>query len=213
MTPNLTFAIEGAEPMRFAAAPHMVYKLRIANDSGGTIHTIILKTQLQLDAARRRYSRSEQAELTDLFGVPESWGQTLRSLFWTHAHIVVPTFNEATVVDLPVPCSFDFNTTATKYFAGLQQGDVPVTFYFSGTIFYSADNGRLQVAHIPWEKEASYRLSVLAWRELMDAHYPNTAWLCLERPVFQRLYAYKTQHGLPSFEQALARVMDAVEGR
>ena len=37
----------------------------------------------------------------------------------------------------------------------------------------------------------------------MDHYYPNTAWLCLRRDVFDRLYRYKMQRGIPTWEQAL----------
>ena len=41
---------------------------------------------------RRGYAPKEQARLLDLFGNPERWGQTLRSLLWMHTSIVVPHF-------------------------------------------------------------------------------------------------------------------------
>ena len=62
-------------------------------------------------------------------------------------------------VDLPVPCSFDFNVAATKYFYGLEGGEVPLAFLFSGTVFYRDADDFLQMEQIPWSKEAEYRLS------------------------------------------------------
>ena len=41
--------------------------------------------------------------MRDLFGEPERWGQTLRSLLWTHASVVVPSFQGNTMADLHVP--------------------------------------------------------------------------------------------------------------
>jgi hypothetical protein len=133
-------------------------------------------------------------------------------MLWTNVTIAVPSFDEAIVVDLQVPCTFDFNVAATKYFEAIDCGDIPVSFYFSGTIFYAAENAPMQAGQISWDKEAFYRMPVRVWRELMDAHYPNTAWLCLGREVFDRLNAYRVQHGIPTFDQTLMRVMEKADG-
>jgi hypothetical protein len=84
---------------------------------------------------------------------------------------------------------------------------VPLLLFFSGTVFYANDQGDLQVAQIPWEKEVSFRLPVRTWRDMVDHYYPNSAWLCLHRDVFDRLQHYKVSHGLPTWEQALERLL------
>jgi hypothetical protein len=206
--PDLDFTIETAETLRFAASPHIVFKLRIANSAPRTIHTVILRCQIQLDVSRRRYTAEEQKRLTDLFGEPNRWGQTLRPLLWTNTSVVVPSFDNSTVVDLPIPCTFDFNVAATKYFAGIETGEIPVSFFFNGTIFYEGEDSALQVAQISWEKEASHRMPIRIWREMMDAYYPNTAWLCLQRDAFERLYAYKVKRGIPTFDEALLQAIE-----
>ncbi len=205
--PNLNFTIEGAEPLRFAAAPHIAFTLFLKDASGVDIHTVILQCQVQLDVVRRRYTADEQRRLSDLFGPPSQWNETLRRMLWTNTSVVVPAFNTSTTVSLQVPCTFDFNVGVTKYFQWLEEGHVPVTFYFSGTVFFPAESGNLQVEKISWEKEASYDMPVQVWRDMMDAYYPNTAWLCLRRDAFQKLYAYKLRHGIPTFEQALEGVL------
>jgi uncharacterized protein DUF6084 len=202
--PDLSFEVEGCEVISFAAVPTLAFKLRIANAKAKEpVQTIMLRCQIQLEVTRRRYSPQEQERLLDLFGEPERWGQTLRNMLWTHANVVVPPFTGSVVVDLQTPCTFDFNVAATKYFAGLEDGEIPLAFLFSGTIFYQSDFGGLQVAQIPWEKEAHYRLPVRIWKEMMDAYYPNTAWLCLPRDAFERLHNYKRRSGLPTWEQAI----------
>ena len=206
--PDLSFEVEKAEAVAFAAAPLLAFKLRISNrDAEEPIHTIALRCQIMIDTARRGYRGEDQERLRDLFGEPERWGQTLRPMLWTHTSVVVPSFTGGTVVELPVPCTFDFNVAATKYFAGLADGEVPLNLQFSGTVFYVAESGALQVAQIPWEKEARYRLPVLVWNQMMDIYYPNTAWLCLRRDVFDRLYRYKVRHGIPTWEQAIERML------
>jgi len=206
--PDLHFTIETAETLRFAASPHIVFKLRITNSVPRTIHTVILRCQIQLDVSRRRYTAQEQKRLIDLFGEPSRWGETLRPLLWTNTSIVVPSFDSSIVVDLPIPCTFDFNVAATKYFAGIDTGEIPVSFFFNGTIFYEREDNALQVAQISWEKEASHRMPIRIWREMMDAYYPNTTWLCLRRDAFERLYTYKVKRGITTFDEALLQAID-----
>ncbi len=210
--PELGFQVEEAIAVPFAAAPSLAFKLRITNQPASeSIHTIALRCQIQLDVTRRRYTPEEQKLMLDLFGEPERWSQTLRSLLWTHVNVVVPGFKESTVVELPVPCTFDFNVAATKYFAGLQEGDIPLLLQFSGTVFYAEPDGLLQVSPISWQHEAKFRLPVKIWREMIDMYYPNTAWLCLRRDVFDRLNQYKMQHGIPTWEAFIEMVVPAEE--
>jgi hypothetical protein len=210
--PELSFQIEGAESVAFAASPLLAFKLRITNaDAGERIQTVALRCQIQIESTRRKYGTGEQERLLDLFGEPERWSRTLRAMLWTHASVIVTPFQGNTVVDLPVPCTFDFNVAAAKYFAGLEDGEVPLNLMFSGTVFYEAENGALQVEQIPWDREAKYRLPVRVWKEMMDHYYPNIAWLCLRRDVFDRLSLYKTRRGIPTWEQTLDSILPAVE--
>src|SRR5271165_3784762 len=129
--PDLRIVVENAETVHFAAAPLVTFKLRVTNEPHDElIHTVALKAQIQLEVTRRQYSAEEQVGLRDLFGEPDRWGKTLRSMLWTHASVIVPRFNGNTLIDLHVPCSFDFNVAATKYFHGLASGDLPPCFQF-----------------------------------------------------------------------------------
>lgn len=130
-------------------------------------------------------------------------------MLWLHTAVNVPAFSDTTTIDLPVPCSFDFNVAATKYFAGLESGEVPLCLLFSGTIFYRGADGELQVAQIPWEKEATFRLPVDAWRQMMDQYYPHSAWLRLDRDLFDRLAEYKRRHSIPTWDRAIAQLLAA----
>jgi hypothetical protein len=100
---------------------------------------------------------------------------------------------------------------ATKYFHGLDEGDLPLNFLFSGTVFYPGANDRLQIAPISWDKEAKFKLQLKTWKDLIDHYYPNSAWLYLRRDVFDRLYQYKVRHGIPSWEQTIERVLAGTE--
>jgi hypothetical protein len=212
--PDLNFRVAGAEPHRFAAEPLLLFKLLVSEDAAGVagptpIQAVVLRCQVRIEPARRRYEAAEKERLLDLFGTPERWGQTLRPMLWTHVGTVVPPFAGTTAVDLPVPCSSDFNLAASKYFAALWGGEIPLCFLFSGTIFYEPAGGGLQVEQIAWEKEADFRLPASTWQALMDLHHPNSAWLSLRKDVFDRLSRYRSREGLPTWEQALERLLSA----
>lgn len=209
--PDLQLAIESAEVVQYAAAPLLSFKVRITNNpSEEIIHTVALRAQIQIEVARRKYDANEQSRLLDLFGEPDRWGQTLRNMLWTHASVVVPRFTGGVLTDIPVPCSFDFNVAATKYFHGVTDGDLPLCFQFSGTVFYQAEDGPLQVAPVSWDKEAKYKLPGKVWKNLMDVYYPNSAWLALHRDTFEKLYQYKMREGIPTWEEAIERALSAL---
>jgi hypothetical protein len=210
--PDLSFQVEGAEAVPFAVSPTLAFKLRVANaDEEEAIQSVALRCQIQIEATRRKYEATEQERLLDLFGEPQRWSRTLRAMLWTHANVTVPTFQGSTGVELPVQCTFDFNVAAAKYFVGLDGGEVPLNLMFSGTVFYDAGDSGLQVEQIPWDREAKYRLPVRVWKEMMDHYYPNSAWLCLRRDVFDRLHQYKMRRGIPTWEQTLDSLLPVVE--
>jgi len=210
--PDLSFQIEGVEMTPFAAAPLLTFRLRTTNAvPEEVVHTAVLRAQIMLEVTRRHYSREEEARLQDLFGGPERWGRTLRPMLWTHATVVLPRFTGATAVELPVTCTYDFNLAAAKYFYGLTEGEVPLNFLFSGSVFYEDAEGALQVGPVAWTQEARFRLPVATWQQLIDAYYPNLAALQLRRDVFDRLYRYKMERGIPSWERALEALLPPVD--
>ena len=213
--PDLTFSVVKAEAIPFAASPQMAFQLRIRQTPAGgqplQIHSIALRCQIRIEPAQRRYAAEEKEHLHDLFDVTERWNRTLKSLLWTHANVNVPGFVDETLVDLPVPCTFDFNVATTKYFNAIEDGEVPLTLLFSGTIFHEVPDTGLQIVQIPWEKEASFRMPVRVWKDMMELYYPNTAWLCLRKDVFDRLERFKTANRLTSWELALDNLLTTQE--
>jgi hypothetical protein len=210
--PDLQFQIEGAEAVAYSAVPLLILKLRISNQVvSEQIHTLTLKCQVQIEPAKRRYIQPEQEKLADLFGEPSRWSRTVKPLHWINTTVAVQGFVDGVVADLELPCTFDFNVAATKYFHALDDGDIPLCVMFSGTVFYQGQDGALQVAQIPWDREAYFRLPVTAWKQMMDAHFPNSAWLSLRRDTFEQLYEYKMRHCLPTWEHAITRMLAAEE--
>lgn len=207
--PELSIQVGDVKVVPFAAVPTLAFQLQIGNATPDEeIHTIALRCQIQIEVTRRSYAPLEQKRLLDLFGHPERWGKTLRNLLWTHTSVIVPRFEGSnTAADMNVPCTFDFTVASTKYFEGLASGEIPLLMLFSGTVFYGSPESPLQVAPISWEQEARYKLPVQMWREMMDTYYPNSVWINLHRDAFERLYEYKLEHSIPTWEQALEHAL------
>lgn len=206
--PDLNFAIEDAEAVTYSASPLIHLKLRVTNsDPSEAIQNVLLRCQIQIETVRRQYNAEEKEKLFDLYGEPERWGQTLKTMLWAHSNVTVQPFTAFTLVDLPLPCTFDFNVAATKYFDGLEDGDIPICVLFSGTVFYHDASGSVQIDQIAWDREANYRLPVHVWKQMMEHYYPNSVWLNLRKDVFDKLKDYKIRRGIPSWEQAFERLI------
>jgi Family of unknown function (DUF6084) len=202
--PDLNFRVSGVEPSARGLTPLLQFSLEISNGPPTEpIQAVIVQAQIQIQSAQRPYNEREKQGLEDLFGTPDRWGQTLRNRLWALTSTTIGPFSESARAVLPVQCTYDFNVIATKYFYALEKGEVPLLFLFSGTIFYAGTNGGLQVQQISWDKECVYRMPVKVWSELMNYHYPNSAWLSLGRDVFDKLTAFKRCHGLLTWDQTV----------
>jgi hypothetical protein len=205
-SPGLSFAVESAAAVPFAATPLVALTLRIT--ATRPVQSIVLRSQVQLEVARRNYTPAEQAQLEELFGEPARWSDTLRPLLWTHTSALVPAFESVVDIELLLPCSFDFTLAATKYFHGVLTGEVPLLLLFSGTVFHGSAGG-LSVAPIPWSKEARFRMPVRVLSELREQYYPSSASLLLHRDIFDRLRRFKIDQGHATWEQTLAYLLDS----
>jgi hypothetical protein len=208
-TPSLAFAIDNAHAVEYAAVPTIAFDLRIS--STRPVRAVQLDVQLQIAARRRSYDEPEQERLWELFGTPDRWSDTLRTLPWLRATLAVPPFTGETLVELPVVCTYDLDVTAARYFAALADGLVPLEFLFSGAVFYT-DDGRLQMVRIDWDSEADFRLPVAVWRAAIDRHFPGSAWLRLRREPFDRLQAYKARRALLTIDEAVELLLDEAGG-
>ena len=208
--PELAFQVRGADPVSSAISPTIAIHTDIISDPPEQpIQSVLLNYQIQIEAPKRRYVAAEQSRLLDLFGEAERWGQTLRSLLWANLTTNIPGFTGAIGVDLMAPCTLDFNDAAVKYFNGVDDAAVPVSLHMSGTIFYRADGGLLQAAPIPWNTEARFTMSAAIWKQCIDLHCPNTSWIALRRDNFERLRDFQVRHGLPTFDAAIERALEA----
>ena len=199
--PELAFAIEDAGVLDHAAVPTLRFGLRI--DADADVRSASLNVQVRIAATKRSYSDHEEERLAELFGRPEQWGRSLRSLHWTNVALNVPAFSASTLVDLPVTCTYDLEVTGSSFFEALDDGNVPLEFLFAGTVFYADADGRLQVRPIAWDREAAFSLPVATWREMIDRHFANSAWLRLGKDSFDRLHRYRAQNALLTWEDTI----------
>ncbi len=194
----------GARAVEFAASPTIAFCLQTENANRDRhIQSVALRAQILIEASRRTYSAIEGERLRDLFGEKDRWGHTLRPLLWTHASTTIPAFSDKNEMELTVPCTFDFNVGAAKYFYAIRNESVPLCFQFSGTVFYQTPAGGLQIDQIGWNQESRFQLPAAVWHEMMDHYYPDSAWLRIGRDAFDKLYQYKTRHGNSTWEEAI----------
>ncbi len=209
--PALTFAVRGVTAVRHAAVPTLDFEVAIGS-AEVAVRSILLDVQIQIAARQRDYGDEADAGLEELFGTRERWGTTLRTLPWTRTTVVVPPFTTATTIHVSIPCTYDLEVAASRYFAALHDGEVPLEFLFSGSVFFAAANGLLQTTRIGWDQDADYRMPVTVWREMMDRHFAGSAWLRLRREEFERLGAYRARHTLRSWEATVAALLDGADG-
>jgi hypothetical protein len=207
---DLQFSVVGSRAEPYAAVPTLAIRLRIKEATGAEIQAIALRCLIQIEPRRRHYTGREEERLVELFGEPHRWGDTLKSVLWANTSMLVPAFTGSTEVDLLMPCTYDFEVASSKYFHALDDGEIPLLLLFSGTVFARAGSGFV-VDQVPWHHEAQYRMPVRVWRDTMDAYFPDSAWLRVHRDTFDRLHRYKGRRAMPSWDHALAELLDAGE--
>lgn len=201
------FEVLDARPEPYAVVPTLMFRLRVSVPPGELVHAMALRCQLRIEPQRRGYDTPERDDLFELFGTADQWAASCKPFLWTHVSTVVPGFTGSSTVELPVTCTYDLEVIASRYFAALDKGDIPVLLLFSGTVFWRGDDG-FRVQQIPWDREARYRLPVAIWREVIDRYFPNSGWVRADRSTLAALEHFKRTHGLTSPGQALARLLE-----
>jgi len=199
---ELVFDCVGARAERWAVAPTLTFLLKVAETAGESVHGIALRCQIRIEPVKRRYSDAEGERLADLFGERARWGDTMKPLQLAFAAQMVPSFSGSIEIDLPVPFTYDFEVATSKYFHALEDGDIPLLLLFSGTVFVKSDEG-FRVEQVPWHKEAAFRLPVATWREMMDTHYPNSAWVRVRRDTLDALSRFQSERGLSNWDDVI----------
>jgi hypothetical protein len=203
-----TFSVLDVIAEQYAVAPQLTARLRIDEATGTRIHAVALRCQVRIEPQRRRYETFEENGLRGLFGERSRWADTLRPFLWMQCNTTVQGFTGHTETDLALPCTYDLDVIGSAYLHALDAGDVPLTLLFSGTVFTRGSSG-FGVERIPWDCEAQYRLPVTVWRQMIDSYFPNTGWLRLDAGVLARLSAYRSEHGLTSWDETVEKLLGA----
>jgi hypothetical protein len=200
MEVRFTVASVRAEP--HAAAPTLVFRIRVEEASGVFIQAALLRCQVFIDVSHRKYSTAEGERLSEIVGEPARWAETMRPLLWATAPLVLSRSQGTVDVDLAISCSYDFEVASSKYLRALDDGEVPLLFMFSGTIF-AAGPSALQVAQLPWDSEARFRLPVRIWRDAMEQHFGDSTWIRLERQSFDDLDRVRRHGGFVTWDEVI----------
>jgi Family of unknown function (DUF6084) len=203
---SLLFEVVGSRAEPHAAVPTIVLRLRVAETDGGSIHALALRCQIRIEPQRRRYGVDEERRMVELFGETPLWGDSLRPFLWTHVSTTIPGFDGTTEVDLPIECTYDFEVAGAKYLHALSDGAIPLLLLFSGTVFTRGETG-FAAEPLSWALEASFRMPVSVWRDVMDLYFPNSGWLRVRRDTLDSLQRFKASQALPTWDQALERLL------
>ena len=60
---------------------------------------------------------------------------------------------------------------------------------------------------MPWHKESAFRLPVETWREMMDSHFPGSAWVRIRRDTMDELLRFRTERVLPSWDDTFLTLL------
>src|ERR1700759_1543004 len=201
---GLIFGCTEARAVRYAATPTLSFALHITESSGVKVHAIALRCQIRIEPHRRRYSADEARRLSDLFGDPSRWAETVKPIQLAMVSTMVPGFTSLTEIELPLPVTYDLEVASGRYLQGLDDGSVPLLLLFSGTVFV-ANGDSFSVELIPWSSEASDRMPVTVWQDVVNDHFPGGGgWLRCGRETLDALSAYKAEHALPTWDATLA---------
>ena len=199
---DVRFSIRSVRTEPHAAAPTLVFRVAVEEPSGCFIQAALLRCQVYIDVRRRRYSPVEGDRLSEIVAEPARWNVTMRPLLWATVPLVLSRWEGTADADLLIPCSYDFEVASAKYLRALDEGEVPLLFMFSGTLF-AAGSSALQVTQVSWDSEARFRLPLVAWREAMNQHFGDSTWIRLCRESFDALDRARRVRGFLTWDQTV----------
>ncbi|WP_377268118.1 DUF6084 family protein [Peterkaempfera sp. SMS 1(5)a] len=201
--PDLTFTVAAARPASFTAVPTLEFRIAVAG-GGGPVRSVLLSTAVRIAPARRRHDQATRDRLAEVFGNAQQWASGIRPLALAQVTTVLPPFEDTTTATLPVPCGSDIELAVTKYLRAVPDGDIPLDFLFSGTVFHDGPDGRLRTARISWAGDATYRLPVGLWQQTVH----DSGWVRLSRDDYDRLDAYRARHALTSWDETVRALLE-----
>ena len=204
--PELSFAVVDIAPEPYAVVPNLLARLRVEETTGepctpwrcaprsgssrsGGATTMPRSRRCSTCSATGRGSRRPSSRSPGCTPRPSRRGS--------------PGGCE---IDLVLPCTYDFDVSGTTYLHALRDGEVPLLFLFSGTVFCRGTTG-FSVTQVPWDLEARYRMPAAVWRDLMEAHFPGTEWVRMRRDTVEALAHYRHVRGLTSWDDAVTALL------
>ena len=203
---DLVFGCTGASAQRYTATPTLSFALTVTERSGVRVRAIVLRCQGRIEPHRRRYSAAEARRLHDLFGDTSRWADTVKPIQLAMITAMVPAFSAMTEIDLQMPCTYDLEVASARYLQALDDGTIPLLMLFSGTVFVDEGKG-FAVELVPWSAEASFRMPVSVWQDVVNLHFPGSAWLRCSRETLDELSAFKSRRALPTWDATLAALL------
>lgn len=203
---RLSFEVLDVRPEAHAVSPTLQFRVRVGECTGESVHAMMLRAQVRIDAQRRHYTEAEREGLVDLFGAPARWGHTLKPLLWGHCSTTVQGFQHARELDLPMGVTYDHEVAASKYLHALGDGEVPLSLSFGGTVFTRGGTG-FAVEQISWDHDVDYRMPVATWDELVRQHFPGSGWLRLEEGTIAELRRFRSRRGLLGWDEVCAALL------
>jgi hypothetical protein len=181
--PDLSFEIRAVWVRPFAVVPTLVFEMRIVNAvAEEEVFAAALRCQMRIEAMARE-------------------------LYWMTVAVPVPRFTGETLIEVPVACYEDHVTAAGKYFQTQKDGVIPLTFLFSGTLFYGGPDGVVRVGEPNWEREASFSMPAGLWQVMMDLYFPNMRWLAVRHELFEKLRLLASIGSYPTLDICLEELV------
>lgn len=210
--PDLAFAVTGVRAVADGWIPLLEFTLEIqSRPECEDVRALLLQIEVHIqpsEGTSRRMLSACPGESSAARGSGVAAGAA-RRYRWTHVHTTVPAFAGTIAVPLLVPCSYDLNLAATRWFAACASDTVELAFEVGGTIIHMGDGAGLQVQPIPCGRDAIFAIPGATWMAMMEQHYPNSAWLYCRRDVIERLHAFKSDGDFDTWEEALEELLAA----
>ena len=184
-------------PEPYAAVPTIM--LRTADHRARperTVHAVALRCQIRIEPQRRRYEHEEEQRLVELFGEPPRGATRC-------GRSCGRTWRRPSPASRARPRSTCRSTCTLRLRGrGRRSSSIRSTTARSrscccspGTAFTRSERG-MNVAPVAWHADASFRLPVAVWRQMMDLYFPNSGWVMLSRDTLDALTQFKADRAL-----------------
>lgn len=208
VVPAPEFAVTGAAHLPFAATPTMRFQGAVTEPEGVEVQSIALTAQVMIDPARRGYDPKTRERLAELFGPPASWAPSTSGLAWARVAATVPGFTGSAAFAIEVPCTYDLEVAAAKYFYAVCEGLIPLSFHFNGNVFYRGERGQMMIVPVSWSSTAQFSMPIATWRAMIAEHYPGGGWIRVDDETLAALNDRRGARGLSSFDACVRELLE-----